>query len=314
MDPHLTQLFVMAPYLASERTCTPSATSQELCTTSVGGCRHSDRVLLKSRKSRELLLTYSGYMKDRKRLQSPIELTAAEFRQLKKLLHDEGATPLADLISRLSSESGCHSSPQPFREFLSELSCNSPVCGLLQVAGKEEVLGIMEAIASGVDITQPPCREQLKLLQTKAPVLASFILKHYCGHSLTHDVRRLILHLRDLIVSPFVSCEPEFPPTCQPNPLSYFPDLPQMWGKSMYEADHQKTDRADQDACRKYSSSHPTLTPGIFTIFCRHGICCGFQVESHESPRHPFKIFLCRFLTPPKMIIYDNGCSFTNMF
>ena len=88
-------------------------------------------------------MTYSGYTKDRKR---PVELTAAKFRQMKKFLHEEGAKPLADLISRLSSESGCHTSPQPFREFLSELSRNSPVCGLLQVAGSDEVLGIMEAI------------------------------------------------------------------------------------------------------------------------------------------------------------------------
>ena len=89
-------------------------------------------------------------------------------------------------------------------ENFSELSCNSPVCGPLQVAGSDEVLGIMEAIASGVGITQPSRREQLKLLQTRAPVLASFILKHYRGHSLAHDVRCLIKHLRDLKVAPFV--------------------------------------------------------------------------------------------------------------
>ena len=57
-----------------------------------------------------------------------------------------------------------------------------PVCGLLQVAGNDEVFGIMEAIVSGVDIKQPPHREQLEL-QTKAVVLVSFILKHYHGHN-----------------------------------------------------------------------------------------------------------------------------------
>ena len=76
----------------------------------------------------------------------------------------------------------------------------------------------------------------------------------------------------------------------------------------MYETDHQKI-CADQDACRKYSSTHPSLTPGIFTLLCRHGICCGFRVmESYESPWHPFEILLCRFPTPLKMIIYNNGC------
>ena len=69
-------------------------------------------------------------------------------------------------------------------KLLSELSHSSPVCGLLQVAGNEEVLTIMKAIASWVDITQPPRREQLKLLQQKVlPVLSSFILKCYCAWS-----------------------------------------------------------------------------------------------------------------------------------
>ena len=67
--------------------------------------------------------------------------------------------------------------------------------------------------------------------------------------------------------------------------------------------------KEDQDACRKYSSTHPTLTPGIFTIYCLHGVCCGFEVmRSHESPKHPFEIFLTRFEIPPAIIIYDNSC------
>ena len=100
-------------------------------------------------------------------------------------------------------ESKCHSSPQAFREFLSELSCNTPVCGLLQVAGNDEVLAIIDAIASGVDITQPSRREKLKLLQEHAPVLASFIIKCFYGQSLPADVRSLIQYLKELTVAPF---------------------------------------------------------------------------------------------------------------
>ena len=90
--------------------------------------------------------------------------------------------------------------------------------------------------------------------------------------------------------------------------FTHIPNLPQVWGKRMYKTDHQKI-CDNQDVCRKYSSSHPTVTPGTCALFCRLGICCGFQVmESYKSPRHPFKIFLCRFPTPPKMIVYDIGC------
>ena len=58
--------------------------------------------------------------------------------------------------------------------------------------------------------------------------------------------------------------------------------------------------------CRKLSYGHP---PGIFTLFCSHGICYGFEVmQSCELPRHPFQIFRQRFHTAPCVIIYDNAC------
>ena len=58
------------------------------------------------------------------------------------------------------------------------------------------------------------------------------------------------------------------------NKLVYFPNLPKVHGIPAYLADQWATRRApeDQDACRKYSLSHPTLTPGMFTIYCPHGV------------------------------------------
>ena len=47
-----------------------------------------------------------------------------------------------------------------------------------------------------------------------------------------------------------------------------------------YFADRRRTQMAS-DACRKYFTGHPTLTPGVFTVFCQHGICYGFEV-SHQ--------------------------------
>ena len=64
------------------------------------------------------------------------------------------------------------------------------------------------------------------------------------------------------------------------------------------------------DKCRKYSYGHPTLTPGIFTVYCQHGVCYGFKVlRSCESLRHPFRLFTTRFTSPPpSVIVYDNAC------
>ena len=51
------------------------------------------------------------------------------------------------------------------------------------------------------------------------------------------------------------------------------------------------------------------MTPGIFTLFCTHGISYGFSLtEDCESPRTPFDIFKTRFKKAPSTIIYDNAC------
>ena len=90
--------------------------------------------------------------------------------------------------------------------------------------------------------------------------------------------------------------------------ISFFPAMPQRHGATTYFADRRRTQRAS-DACRKYFTGHPTLTPGVFTVFCQHGICYGFEVmTTYESPKVPFNIFLTRFEQAPKVIVYDNAC------
>ncbi len=103
-----------------------------------------------------------------------------------------------------------------------------------------------------------------------------------------------------------------------PTPNSYLPieeddfsfslNISLLSGKGKYAAD--KFNKADQSySCRKASYGHPSLFPGIFTEFCLHGICYGFEVmQSCESPRHPFTIFRHRFHAAPQVTIYVNAC------
>ena len=61
--------------------------------------------------------------------------------------------------------------------------------------------------------------------------------------------------------------------------------------------------------CNKNNKSTRTLSSGIFTFFCKHGICLGYQLmRTPESPRIPFDILMRRFQTMPRIIIYDNSC------
>ena len=182
---------------------------------------------------------------------------------------------------------------------------------MFQVAGSEETIEVIRLIASGTDIRNVTYHQELKLLQDTTPILASLLLKLSFSEAIPDDVCTLICQLCDLALAPFQPRSQTFPPPPANSELTYFPNLPMVRGVPAYSADmaSHRQKQEEQDACRKYSSNHPTLTPGIFTIYCPHGVCCGFEVmKTHESPKHPFEIFLTRFESPPKIIIYDNSC------
>lgn len=126
--------------------------------------------------------------------------------------------------------------------------------------------------------------------------------------------------------------------------LSFFPSLPRIRNRRHYEADVDRKSKVQ--LCTKGYNAHPSLTPGIFTLFCPHGmfllcsiyimhihissgICYGFEaMRLHESPNTPFSILYERFpegklpnmivskcmhtLTGPSKLIYDNGCNLHN--
>lgn len=63
--------------------------------------------------------------------------------------------------------------------------------------------------------------------------------------------------------------------------------------------------------CNKYNKKCRGMTPGIFAMFCPHGVCLGFRIMSrHEGPRTAFEMVYERFKVAPGVIIYDNACNF----
>eukprot|EP00117_Sycon_ciliatum_P012766 scpid26766/ scgid5378/ len=88
---------------------------------------------------------------------------------------------------------------------------------------------------------------------------------------------------------PVVPCSVPFPPATeepdipgQQGTTAFFPNLPRHHGASTYGIDKQRSPRscsAHVDSCNKHYSGHPTLTPGVFTLYCPHGICYGFEVS-----------------------------------
>ena len=88
------------------------------------------------------------------------ELTISELKQLQSLLKKEGANTLAQIIRHLSSQSTRRLAPQPYHELFLELSLNTPICGIFQIAGNEEAMGVVQLVASRVDIRQ--CQYQVE--------------------------------------------------------------------------------------------------------------------------------------------------------
>ena len=54
---------------------------------------------------------------------------------------------------------------------------------------------------------------------------------------------------------------------CDDDSFGYFPQLPRLRNRKNYVAD-----RSHSSVCNKKSSRHPSLLPGIFTLYCEHGI------------------------------------------
>ena len=87
------------------------------------------------------------------------------------------------------------------------------MCGVLQMAGNEEAIKVVQLIASGIDICHIQYKYELKLLQDSAPVLVSFILKLPFSEPIPVDVCSLITDFCDLLLVPFQSSVSQpFPP------------------------------------------------------------------------------------------------------
>jgi hypothetical protein len=171
---------------------------------------------------------------------------------------------------------------------------------------------IVDVINGDVDIRDSSQADHFNCIKRHAPMLADAIVKNMDYDKLNPYVAELIKYIlvsiMDLFANTAIPTEEHYGAPCN-SPYDFFPRFPPILGKAHYVAD--KNINLDS-YCRKHSSSHPTLSPGIFTVFCRHGICFGFSLMTvSESPRTPFNIFLSRFSNHLSQlrIFYDNCCN-----
>ena len=152
--------------------------------------------------------------------------------------------------------------PQEWQELCKAISSASPVCALVQPVPK-----VIELLTKMLRTPILSDAASMMLLQQEVPVLFALLenLPHYPTELIEPILRRLIA----VSLAPFkdpapVNTSPEISP--MENSLAFFPQLKSLRARKSYSED-----RSSSRICTKKSSGHPSLLPGIFTLFCQHG-------------------------------------------
>ncbi|XP_078659981.1 uncharacterized protein LOC144904724 [Branchiostoma floridae x Branchiostoma belcheri] len=300
----------------------------QLQQSTIQGSDHKERVFIPVPQTRVLLSQYAGVNPRQKKRGKALRPNALSPQQYRELVNSLSTVPhlssLATLLQRLSCNGSNRMAPGPYKKFLSELAKNSPLCGMLQIAHSEAEGStkavVRSVVQNRVNLFDSGNAALFERLRGEAPILVDFLYSVYMaeGCKIPEDVAALVEDVLDRVSMPFVHGHDDsaYPPAEREDIFggySFFPNMPPVRGQATYAKDAVRRSRPkacrDPSRCNKMYGGHPTLSPGIFTTFCRHGVCYGFTVlKCHESPRHPFEILIGRFHRAPRVIIYDNAC------
>ena len=129
---------------------------------------------------------------------------------------------------------------------------------------------LISSMIKDADITKDV--EKMKVLQQEIPVIFELVRSLcYYPHTLLSPLLQVLL---DKSIAPFTDCNQfqnardDKDTIFDGNDLSFFPCLPRIRSRGIYDADK----KCRQQICTKRTSKHPSLLPGIFTVFCEHGM------------------------------------------
>ena len=269
-------------------------------------CSIEDRVFIRNPSTRSLLSNWAGRVKG----------------SYAKVIDPISETDYDNLCSELSSNPSLRAvvieagnpCPKSMQKIAGELSRISPTCGIFQITANDEVtMKVRQCLfdfANGLFVSD---REFIAsnetLLKKTCPLLIDFM----CSWQINTQTRSNLL--KDLLKSvdgPFIGRslygQHYYGEISEMNKeYEFFPNYPLIRGMANYEADNKKEKLIT--GCRKLTHKHPTLTPGFFTLLCKHGVCIGFQfMDSPESPRTAFNLLVRHFDKMPRIVIYDNAC------
>ena len=215
--------------------------------------RHTDRILISHKITRSHLKKFASDGLSDDEIQELKELIAVNVPFLKQFFEY--------LITRCEYISYQKKCPNKWSELVLALASASPVCALIHPG--DEFHEILRNISGGeykIDL------DTLQILQGECPILFEILREN---KSLPPQFCPVLRELLKRSKAPFnVPKNPSCSQNHKSNDDCYFPTLPMVRSRGTYVADtHQRA-----KICTKRGSSHPTLLPGIFTLFCSHGM------------------------------------------
>ena len=159
------------------------------------------------------------------------------------------------------------------------LKCSSSESAVISYfPQEEEFMRIMDDICSGQSIKNNP--EIMRKLELSSPIVYKFVQGLPTGN-IDRPCVELFLKMKDVVLSS--SKEPhdlsQNVPT-ESNSLSYFPCWPQCNNRGLYIADRNQIAAVkDATQCTKIHRGHPKLMPGLFTVYCEHGLLICYHID-----------------------------------
>ena len=154
-----------------------------------------------------------------------------------------------------------------YQKLLLCLASPSPVCSLIKPVSEVQML--LTAIEKDTNLKEDPVL--WTMLHEKIPIIFE-ILEH---SPVTEELKLLLKELWDISITPFVDAVEDISEACPVDmeELSFFPGLPKYRNRGCFDMDKTKqAKKGKDDSCHKKHSGHPSLLPGIFTMYCPHGI------------------------------------------
>ena len=196
-----------------------------------------------------------------------------------QLLEKYAPSALPVVSAIMSETSKSHSKvyrcPTEWAQLIKSLASTSPVCSLLHPS--ESVDSLVHSMMEK-DVTTDAVL--MHKLQEEVPVI--FQLIRSLGYYPKDVLVPLVENLWKKANSPFVSDIDDDHDSSSTlacgvnNDLCYFPALTKVRSRGLYVADKKSNDTI----CTKRTSKHPALLPGIFTLFCQHGVYSNFTCHS----------------------------------